>query len=148
MSYISAELRKLVQTRAGNLCEYCLIHEFDTFVGCQVDHIISIKHNGSTDEDNLAYACTFCNRAKGSDIGSIDSSSKLFSRFFNPREDRWSDHFQLHGTTIEPLTVVGQVTVKILEMNKTERMLEREELIRANKYPSVNARNIIFNLGR
>jgi hypothetical protein len=148
MSYISAELRRLVQTRAGNLCEYCLIHEFDTFVGCQVDHIISIKHNGSSGEDNLAYACAFCNRAKGSDIGSIDSSTKLFSRFFNPREDRWSAHFQLQGTTIEPLTVIGQVTVRRLEINKTERMLEREELIRANKYPSVNARSIIFNLGR
>ncbi len=40
-SYVSAELRRLVAARAQGLCEYCLIHESDTFVGCQIDHVIS-----------------------------------------------------------------------------------------------------------
>jgi ATP-binding cassette subfamily F protein uup len=40
-SYISAELRRLVVARAESLCEYCLIHEDDTFFGCEVDHIIT-----------------------------------------------------------------------------------------------------------
>ena len=70
-TYVPAALRQLVKTRAKGLCEYCLIHEEDTYFGCQVDHIISEKHGGSTHEDNLAYACTYCNRNKGSDIGSI-----------------------------------------------------------------------------
>lgn len=43
----------------------------DTYFGCQVDHIISEKHGGATEEHNLAYACSYCNRNKGSDIGSI-----------------------------------------------------------------------------
>jgi 5-methylcytosine-specific restriction endonuclease McrA len=60
--YIPTELRLLVAERANHLCEYCLIHEDDTFVGCQVDHIISLKHGGQTEADNLAYACAFCNR--------------------------------------------------------------------------------------
>ena len=64
-SYISAELRRAVAERADYLCEYCLIHEEDTVFGCQVDHIISEKHNGETSIDNLAYACTCCNRSKG-----------------------------------------------------------------------------------
>jgi hypothetical protein len=58
-TYISAELRRLVAARAEGLCEYCLIHEEDTFFGCEVDHIISEKHGGSTDAGNLAYACLF-----------------------------------------------------------------------------------------
>ncbi len=70
-SYINAVLRRLVAIRANSLCEYCLIHEEDAFFGCEVDHIISEKHGGQTEADNLAYACAFCNRAKGSDIGSI-----------------------------------------------------------------------------
>lgn len=57
--------------RADHLCEYCLIHEDNTFFGCQVDHIISEKHGGATALDNLAYACAVCNRAKGSDVGSV-----------------------------------------------------------------------------
>lgn len=86
--YISTELRRFVAERATGLCEYCLIQESDTFLGCQVDHIISEKHGGATQADNLAYACTFCNRAKGSDIGSMATGSGNFVRFFNPRSDR------------------------------------------------------------
>ena len=43
-SYISAELRRQVAARASRRCEYCLIHEEDTFFGCHVDHIVSEKH--------------------------------------------------------------------------------------------------------
>ena len=68
-TYISVALRRTVAKRANRLCEYCLIHEDDTYFGCQVDHIISEKHDGPTDESNLAYACLYCNRNKGSDIG-------------------------------------------------------------------------------
>jgi 5-methylcytosine-specific restriction endonuclease McrA len=70
-TYISAELRRLVTSRAGQICEYCFIHEDDTLYGGEVDHIISEKHDGATTEDNLALACFFCNRRKGSDLGSI-----------------------------------------------------------------------------
>ena len=61
MTYISAELRRLVFTRAEGLCEYCLLAEEDTFYGCEVDHIISEKHGGPTQEDNLASACAVWN---------------------------------------------------------------------------------------
>ena len=40
--YIDRQLRRLVATRADHLCEYCLIHEQDTALGCAVDHIISL----------------------------------------------------------------------------------------------------------
>ena len=83
-SYVPAALRRLVRTRADSLCEYCLIHEDDAFFGCEVDHIISKKHRGQTEADNLSYACAFCNRAKGSDIGSVARASGRFTRFFNP----------------------------------------------------------------
>ncbi|WP_228061189.1 HNH endonuclease [[Phormidium] sp. LEGE 05292] len=43
---IPQNLRQLVAKRADYLCEYCLIAEEDTFLGCQVDHIISVKHGG------------------------------------------------------------------------------------------------------
>jgi hypothetical protein len=45
-SYVSAAVRRLVAVRADFLCEYCLVHEDDTVFGCEVDHIISEKHDG------------------------------------------------------------------------------------------------------
>src|SRR4051794_8387744 len=104
--YINAELRQLVATRAYYACEYCLIAEDDTYLGCELDHIISEKYGGPTQADNLAYACCCCNRAKGSDIGSLSRAGR-FVRFYNPRTDRWADHFELLGDCISPKSPVG-----------------------------------------
>jgi hypothetical protein len=138
-SYVSAELRRLVVGRADGICEYCLIHEADTWLGCQIDHIISEKHGGRTDADNLAYACVFCNRSKGADLGSVAHSSGDFVRFFNPRSDKWTDHFRLQRERIEPLTEIGEVTVQILDLNSVERLLERESLLATGRFPSPEA---------
>ena len=135
-SYISAELRRLVAARANYRCEYCLIHEEDTFFGCEIDHVISVKHGGETTEDNLAYACMICNRQKRSDLGSILWQTGALVRFFNPRTDRWEDHFELDGACLKPLMDIGEVTARIFEFNREERILEREELITLGRYPS------------
>ncbi|HEV7684334.1 MAG TPA: HNH endonuclease signature motif containing protein [Pyrinomonadaceae bacterium] len=136
--WISAELRQAIADRANLLCEYCLIAESDTFYGCEVDHIISLKHGGSSELDNLAYACAFCNRAKGSDVGSVSIAGE-FTRFFNPRTDRWSEHFRLEGASIQPLTTIGEITVRIFGFNNSARLHEREEMVRFGKYPSGEA---------
>ena len=116
-TYVSVALRRLVRIRAKSLCEYCLVREEDTYFGCQVDHIISEKHGGPTLENNLAYACSYCNRNKGSDIGSIVRETQQFCRFFNPRLDQWTDHFSLDGIRIATLTSIGEVTARILDFN-------------------------------
>lgn len=138
-SYISAEVRRHVIERAERLCEYCLIHAEDTFFGCEVDHILSEKHGGPTEAADLALACMPCNRAKGTDIGSVARSSGVFSRFFNPRSDSWAAHFQLNGAMVRPLTEIGEATAAMLGFNSVERLLERELLIRLRRYPSAAA---------
>ena len=140
--WISGELRQTIANRAKQLCEYCLIAEADTFYGCEVDHIISLKHGGSSEPNNLAYACALCNRAKGSDVGSISTSGQ-FTRFFNPRTDCWAEHFQLQGALIQPLTTIGEVTARILGFNDSVRLHEREEMIRFGKYPSEAAAGMV-----
>jgi len=87
-SYVSAELRRLVSARAHHLCEYCLIREDDTYFGCQDDHVVPEKHQGRTAPENLAFACAFCNRNKGSDLGSLVPGTDRLVRFFNPRTDQ------------------------------------------------------------
>ncbi|MFQ5628226.1 MAG: HNH endonuclease [bacterium] len=123
-------------SRAAYLCEYCLIHENDTFFKCQVDHIISLKHSGQTELDNLAYAYAYCNRNKGSDIGSMLQPHGEFLRFYNPRKDIWSDHFELDGTTIKPLFDIAKVMSQIFGFNHIDRIIERKTLIELGKYPS------------
>jgi HNH endonuclease len=127
--YISQDLRRLVIARSDCLCEYCLIHSDDTVLGCAVDHIISLKHGGATNADNLAHACVFCNRYKGSDIGSIIWQTQEFIRFYNPRRDFWGEHFQLRMNTIDPKSSIGEVTARILGFNDRDRLLERQILI-------------------
>ena len=135
-TYVSVALRQLVRTRAKSLCEYCLIREEDTYFRCQVDHIISEKHGGITHENNLAYACSYCNRNKGSDIGSIVWQPQQFSRFFNPRSDLWKDHFRLNDIRIVSLISIGEVTSRILDFNHVDRLIERQELAALGYYPS------------
>ncbi|MDA8562970.1 HNH endonuclease [Mariniblastus sp.] len=127
-SYIPAEIRRDVMVRAAGRCEYCLIKESDTFLGFQVDHVIAEKHSGESIVSNLAYACTYCNRFKGSDIGSIAASTGEFTRFFNPRADKWNDHFRWEGFEIDYRTPIGEATSAILQFNLSDRILEREAI--------------------
>ena len=117
--YISDSVRKLVTQRAENRCEYCLIHEDDTYIGCEIDHIISIKHNGSNQDSNLAFACLPCNRFKGSDIASLTDLGEL-TPFFNPRKDIWSEHFQWSDDDLEMIGIspIGRATVHLLKVNR------------------------------
>ena len=134
-SDISDELRAEISQRAGERCEYCLIHQDDAAFPHQVDHIVSRKHGGSSTCDNLAYACIFCNRYKGSDVASIEPQSGDVVRLFDPRRDRWAEHFRLDGARIEPVTKVGATTVRLLRMNAPERILERDLLQSLRRYP-------------
>jgi hypothetical protein len=135
VTYISAELRRLVVGRANRRCEYCLIHEDDTALGCEVDHIVSEKHGGATDAENLAYSCFLCNRNKGSDLGSLALRTGELVRFFNPRTDLSTEHFRLDGDMIVPLTDIGEVTARVFGFNTVERQMERHALQEVGRYP-------------
>ena len=134
-SDVSEELRAEVARRAGQRCEYCLIHEGDAGFSHQVDHIVSRKHGGSSAADNLAYACVICNRHKGSDVASIDPRTGGIVRLFNPRSDHWADHFQLEGAVIEPVSGIGSATASLLRLNAPERICERALLQSLGRYP-------------
>lgn len=103
------------------------------------DHIISRKHQGSTIAENLAYACFACNRAKGSDIASIDPSTGALTPLFNPRLHVWTEHFRFNGAVIAPLTPVGRVTVLLLRLNQDGRVALRDTLMREDRYPHPTA---------
>lgn len=106
--------------------------EIGTFYGLQVDHITRLKHGGQTAENNLAYACTLCNRNKGTDLGTRLETNGPIVRFFNPRIDHWDEHFSALDTgELMALTPVGEATIRIFGMNHPDSMIERRLLIAA-----------------
>jgi hypothetical protein len=135
MTYIPVALRRAVYERAGGRCEYCRLHEDDSYMPHEVDHIYAEKHGGETVADNLCLCCVICNRHKGSDLASLDPLTGEVAALFHPRKDKWTDHFRLNGAIVEPLTAQGRVTVQLLQMNKRERLTERQLLIVLGRFP-------------
>lgn len=125
-TYIPTALRRAVRERAEACCEYCLIPETLSFAPHEIDHIIAEKHGGKTVSSNLALACTLCNKHKGSDLASIDPQTGQVEPLFHPRQAQWEHHFQLQGAHILPQTPQGRVTVRILQLNQQQRVMERE----------------------
>ena len=132
---VPAPLRDFVRRRARFRCEYCLFHEDDCAYPHEVDHIISRKHRGETQEDNLAWACFVCNRLKGSDIASIDLETGKLARLFHPRNDHWNKHFRLEGAQIVPLTNIGRVTEHLLQLNHPDNVRLRKDLQEKGLFP-------------
>ena len=123
--------RILVRTRAGNCCEYCLLPQDDCSLTHHIEHIIPRQHGGNDDPGNLALACHRCNLRKGPNLTGIDPVTGEIAPLFNPRGDRWPDHFQFRGSVIEGTSAIGRTTVKLLSMNDARRIERRELLARS-----------------
>jgi hypothetical protein len=131
MTQLPGSVREQVRKRAQGRCEYCREPEHVSLHGFHVDHIISQKHDGSDDLENLAWACPACNITKGTDIASYDRATGTLVPYFNPRSHAWDDHFVFEDDVILGKTAIGRVTVRMLELNHPEKIETRRGLIRA-----------------
>ncbi|MEZ4775028.1 MAG: HNH endonuclease signature motif containing protein [Bacteroidia bacterium] len=134
-SHISKLIRKLVIERAGNRCEYCRIPQAITNYDFHIEHIIGIQHGGENSLENLAWCCAFCNWKKGPNIATILDGEKQIIPLFNPRSQKWFDHFETRGGHITAKTDIGKATIKLLEFNLPERIEIRDVLTQAGYYP-------------
>jgi len=135
MAYIASKLREEVRTAAQSRCEYCLLGEAYTEFKHEFDHIIATQHGGTTAFENITKACFDCNRQKGPKICSMDLDTGDVVRLFDPRHQRWTEHFRLQGAVIEPLTASARATVRVLNMNDPDRIEDRKELLNVGLYP-------------
>jgi HNH endonuclease len=127
---VNQALVQEVWARAGRRCEYCHIPHPQYRLPFQIDHIRARQHGGATVSENLALACFHCNRHKGPNISGWDSDTKSLVRLFNPRTDRWDDHFGWREAEIVGKTTIGRVTVHVLAINAEDVMLLRIELLK------------------
>jgi len=101
----------------------------------EIDHIIAEKHRGQSVLDNLALACFHCNNDKGPNIAGVDPTTGQVVKLYNPRHDRWAEHFAWRGPTLVGLTEVGRATVEVLEINLRHRVVHRQALIDESVFP-------------
>lgn len=118
--------RRLVRERASNRCEYCrLPQEQSPVAKLQIEHITPKKHGGTDDLQNLALACIDCNLHKGSNLTGIDPETGTIVQLYNPRSQKWSDHFAWKSILLTGLTDIGRVTIDVLDINSDPRVQVR-----------------------
>lgn len=125
---IPDEVRRHAAERARWRCEYCMLPQADGGFRHHIDHIVSRKHGGGSQEDNLALACAVCNRNKGTDVAALSADRDQPVRLFHPRRQAWADHFRFDGPFVRALTETGEVTIRVLRMNDPWRIQERAAL--------------------
>ena len=127
---MDAATKRLVRERAGNLCEYCRLHQdHSPLATLQIEHINPRKHGGTNALENLALACIDCNLSKSSNIAGRDPITSQITPLFNPRADIWSDHFEFEGAHIVGKTPVGRTTINVLNMNSDYQIELRAALL-------------------
>lgn len=135
MANIPAALRRLVIERAENRCEYCGLSQISQIATFHIDHVVPIAAGGETTEDNLALACVSCSLRKGARLTGIDPLTREEAPIFNPRKDRWQEHFLWDDIYAGGRTPTGRATVLALAMNRTTALLIRGEESLRGRHP-------------
>ena len=134
---IPDSVRQQVEQDAGNRCGYCLTERRYTAKILHVEHIIPIAAGGSSTIDNLWLACDLCNSYKGIATQAIDPVTGDLAPLFNPRTQKWSEHFQWseEGTYIIGLTPRGRATVIALKLNNAILVEARRWWMKSGWHP-------------
>ena len=137
MTHIPDELRGRVRQRASDRCEYCLSQQAYVMGRLQIDHIQPVAKGGADSEDNLCLACELCNQYKWTQTEGRDPKTGEMLSLFNPRQQRWADHFawSSNGTEILGKTAYGRATIEALRLNNTLAVMVRRNWVRAGWHP-------------
>ena len=116
---VSQAMRRVVRERAQRRCEYCHADERWQFVRFTLDHVLPQSAGGSDTLDNLALACRNCNERRGNRVVGRDPETEVVVPLFNPRSERWADHFGWDATRLRIVghTPTGRATVAMLDLN-------------------------------
>jgi 5-methylcytosine-specific restriction endonuclease McrA len=134
---ISNKKRQQLLHLSGRKCEYCLcLIDFipDPYT---IEHIIPIAKGGTNEVDNLAIACFGCNLFKQNKTTLFDIVTEQEVRLFNPRKNKWNEHFSWNDnfTEIIGTTAIGRVTVNQLKLNRTGLINIRKLLVLYGEHP-------------
>ncbi len=138
-SFVTTNQRQFIANRAKGRCEYCKSPADFASQSFSVEHIIPVSRGGKTVLDNLALACPGCNGHKYTRIEAPDPVDGKAVPLFNPRKQRWRDHFRWSDDFIRivGLTPTGRATVSALQMNRPGVVNMRRALFAIGLHPPV-----------
>lgn len=135
MRTIPVALRRLIIQRADNRCEYCGISQIGQVATFHIDHVLPVVAGGETTPENLALACVSCSLRKGARQALKDSETGEVVSIFNPRQQRWQEHFAWKGVQVVGLTAIGRATVQALDLNRSTMLAIRSEEELLGRHP-------------
>lgn len=135
--------KEFIYNRANGICEYChrKLHQGEIW---EAEHIKPSNIGGSNNPENLAVACTRCNKNKSSRTDNIDPITGLSVPLFNPRETNWETHFKQiqnahtdtsknhNFTYIVGITSIGRATAELLFHSTEQSVLGDSRWSRIN----------------
>lgn len=127
-------IKEMVRDRAKGRCEYCLTAEINMGQALHIEHI---RPAGGELLDNLCLACPNCNLSKAAATTAVDPQTNTEVPLFNPREQRWAEHFSWteNFSHISGVTPVGRATIVRLKMNRPRIVLARQRWVQAGLHP-------------
>ena len=128
-------LEREVWTRAKSRCEYCQMPQAHDAIPFELDHVIAVSHSGPTSAENLALACFLDNSYKGTNLAGIDPKTGRIVPLYNPRRQRWMQHFRWNGPILVGRTAAGRATIAVLRINLPHRVAQRAALIDEGVFP-------------
>lgn len=134
---VSRTLQRTVKIRAQDCCEYCQSQGAYTPDPLTIDHIQPRHLGGPSVLENLAWACAGCNCHKSGRVAALDPQSNTEVALFNPRQQKWSDHFEWNDnfTQIVGKTPCGRATLMVLQLNRLSLLNLRRILVQAGLHP-------------
>ncbi|MEA3349601.1 MAG: HNH endonuclease [Chloroflexota bacterium] len=136
-TYIPRSLRQRLADEFQSQCAYCHTSTAITGARLVIDHIVPESAGGPTRWENLCLACHSCNEFKGAIVESEDPLTGEIVSLFNPRTQRWNEHFCWgeDGSEIIGRTSVGRTTVAALKMNNLEIVESRRRWVFVGWHP-------------
>ncbi len=140
---IPANLRRIVRTRAREICEYCRSREDHSTQSFCFEHILPRIAGGKTNAENLAYAWQGCNAHKATRTEAADYLTGKRAGLFNPRQMLWSDHFSWSEdfSEVVGITPTGRATVETLKLNRRGLVNLRRVMYAMGKHPPLEVDN-------
>lgn len=135
--YVPAELRRFITELAQNCCEYCRLQASYSADSFTIDHILPRAQDGLTVAENLALCCNGCNQHKSAKTFATDPATELLTALFNPRQQRWPEHFAWNDdfTLMLGLTPTGRSTIEALRLNRAGLVNLRRALYAIGEHP-------------
>jgi hypothetical protein len=138
--YISESLRNQIASKDSRRCCYCLTTEANSGIPMTHDHIIPVSQGGETTFENVCLACRSCNEFKVNSTEAVDPLTGETVPLFNPRTQKWSDHFAWSpdGIRVEGVTAIGRATVVRLRMNNPVIIVARKRWVISGWHPPID----------